>query len=224
MQVRFVGRRELAPDVMEFVFEPERAVEYVPGQYARFSFPFHIDDPRGKQHRTFSFTSHPSDKTISTIIRFDQPLSIYKEHLLRLEAGDTMHIDEPHGDAILPRVDTTPLVFVAQGIAIASYVSMLREVAASSLAHPISLFWTKRASDAGLETLITPEAKLRMRSDIIYPDRLTIDQLTHAITDKSLVYLSGSQTFVETIGEALEASGTPRERIIYDYDEGYPDL
>jgi hypothetical protein len=38
------------------------------------------------------------------------------------------------------------------------------------------------------------------------------------------VYLSGSQTFVETLGTELETTGTPRARLIYDYYDGYANL
>lgn len=223
--VVFVDRRELSPNVWEYSFRPLQPVPYTPGQYSRFTFPFHIDDPHGKQHRTFSFTSHPSEDTLRTLIRFDEPLSIFKQQLVQLVAGDHMHIDEPHGDAVLPRLGSTPLVFVAQGIAIASYISMLQEVRLQQLQHHIALFWAKRASDAGLESLLGSAPPLMHHTDIIYPDRLaTAPILAAATDDNTLLYLSGSQRFVETLGASLEHAGIPRERIIYDYYEGYDEL
>jgi ferredoxin-NADP reductase len=221
MEVSFLGKREVAPNVWEFRFQPKTAVEYVPGQYAWFTFPFHITDQRGKQHRTFTLTSHPSEPELRFITRLEEPYSVYKQHLRLLKPDDTMLIDEPHGDAILPRLATTPLVFVAQGIALASYVSMLLERERSELSRSITLLWARRSEDDRLENLIPGEIPDFERVDIHYPARLTAAEIQAKITPQSLTYLSGSQSFVESIGAELEAAGTPRERLIYDYYEGY---
>ena len=224
MELVFRSRVELTRGVWEYSFSTSHVVEYVPGQYARFTFPFHINDPRGKQHRTFTLTSHPSEQTIRFITRLERPLSVYKQHLAELQPGDTMLIDEPHGDAVLPRLSTTPLVFVAQGIAIASYLSVLTECARSDLAHPITLLWARRSEDNPLEKLIPGEMKHLRRVDLHYPDRLVVTDILAYTQPSSLIYLSGSQTFVETLGATLEAADVHRERLIYDYYEGYPDL
>lgn len=224
MRVHFQSRRELVPAVYEYVFKPDSSVEYVPGQYARFTFPFHVNDPHEKQHRTFTLISHPSDESIRFITRLEEPLSSYKHHLSNLLPGDVMYIDEPHGDAILPRLASTPLIFVAQGIALASYVSMLRECCLHGLTHPITLFWARRNGDDPLENLILGEVPNLARFDFHYPERLHATHITTHIQSNSLIYLSGSQHFVETLGAELEESGFPRERIIYDYYSGYATL
>ncbi|QQS19699.1 FAD-dependent oxidoreductase [Candidatus Saccharibacteria bacterium] len=224
MEVILEDKRTIAHNVCEFVFKPIKPVEYVPGQYARYTFPFHIDDPRDKQHRTFTLTSHPSDDDIRIITRLDPPLSVYKRCLLDLKPGKIMHIDEPRGDAVLPRLATTPLIFVAQGIALASYLSMLTECARSNLAHQITLLWARRSEDDALKKLIPCEVPHLTRIDTHYPDRLSARDILAHIKPASLIYLSGSQRFVETLGAALEADGMPRERLIYDYYSGYANL
>jgi ferredoxin-NADP reductase len=223
-RLTFTAKAERAPGVWEFCFMPEKPVEYVPGQYARFTFPFHIPDPRGKQHRTFTLISHPSEPDIRMLTRLEAPLSAYKQPLSALQPGDSMHIDEPHGDAVLPRLASIPLVFVAQGIGIASYISMLRERESSDLSRPITLLWARRSEDDRLENLIPGEIPGITRVDVRYPARLTTEQILAHTGPQSLIYLSGSQTFVETLGAALETAGIPRERIIYDYYSGYTDL
>ncbi len=222
-RVTLTDKKQLTHNVWELSFAPEQAIEYIPGQYARFTFLHQIADPRGKQHRTFSFTSHPSEPNIRFITRLDTPLSVFKQPLSELEPGASMLIDEPHGDAILPRLETTPVVFVAQGIALASYLSMLRDIALRELAHPVSLIWARRDEDSALSSRI-PEVTTLKRTDFVYPKRLEAARVTQEATPNSLIYLSGSQTFVEILGGALETSGIPRERIIYDYYSGYTDL
>lgn len=210
---------------------------FTPGQYAHFRFPFHIDDPHGKQHRTFTLTSMPNEPELRFIVRLDEPVSVYKRPLSELKPGDRMLMDDPLGDAVLPRL-ATRLLFVAQGIAIASYLSILKELKAKcarlDLAQehalgltwrsPVTLIWARRDADNSLENLIPAEIPNLKRVDIVYPARIDLTKLRHHVTKETLVYLSGSQSFVETLGTQLESSGTLRERIIYDYYEGYPDL
>ncbi|MFZ1249278.1 MAG: hypothetical protein WAQ24_03065 [Candidatus Saccharimonadales bacterium] len=240
MKLRFLAKAEKAKGVWEFTFAPEQPVHYIAGQYARFSFPFAIADPRGKQYRTFTLTSHPSENEIRFLARLEPPLSAFKTLLSTLTVGDAMHIDEPMGDAVLPRSSQTPLVFVAQGIALASYLSILHErerCARSDLAHvrersdlshsshgEIVLVWVRRGEDDRLESLIPGKIPHLRRIDIHYPLHATTEVILPMLSKDSLVYLSGSQVFVETLGAELEAAGVPRARLMYDYYSGYADL
>ena len=223
MNIVFTSRTERARGVWELSLTPEKPVEYTPGQYARLTFPFHIGKLDEVQHRTFTFISHPSQPYLRFITRIEAPLSPYKQQLLSLRPGATMHIDEPRGDAVLPRL-TTPLVFIAQGIALASYISMLTESVISGRSYPITLLWVRRSEDNPLEKLIPGEIPNLSRVDMQYPNRLSVSDILPHIQPNSLIYLSGSQTFVENLGLALEARGILRERLIYDYYEGYVDL
>lgn len=220
MQLAFVTKTEKAPKVWEFCFQSAEPVEYVPGQYSHLWLP-------GLTHeraRAFTWISHPSEPTLRFLTRYDQPASLYKQALFALQPGGMCKIDEPMGDAALPRTPTIPLVFVTQGIAIASYISIFTECARSDLSHPITLLWVRRSEDNSLEKLIPGEVPHLSRVDVHPPARLTAADILPHIQPSSLVYLSGSLTFVETLGAALEAANIPRERLIYDYYEGYPDL
>lgn len=220
MQLRYVQRRELANNVWEFWFTPEVAVEYTPGQYSHLT----LGTLPHERARAFTWTSHPSEPGLRFITRFKMPASGYKQALFALQPGDNCSIDEPMGDAVLPRLATTPVIFIAQGIALASYISMLTECARSDLPHQITLFWTRRSEDNSLEKLIPGEVQNLTRRDVLYPKRLAAADVLPFIQPISLLYLSGSQSFVETLATELEAASILRERIIYDYYEGYKDL
>jgi ferredoxin-NADP reductase len=219
-EVVFRSRTELAPLVWEFVFDVKKLAEYVPGQYARFRF----SDSVGLGHRTFTLTSHPTDRNISFIVRVDNPMSDYKAHLLSLQQGDKMQLDEPRGDAILPRLGSIPLVFVAQGIGIASYISILKEAALHDVENPMTLLWAHRSNENSILTDRSGLHKLINRIDFIKPTILTVEDILKVHAAEGLIYLSGGQRFVEDLGVDLENNGVPRERIVYDYYEGYTDL
>ena len=237
MQVTFIDRRQLCPGVWEYTFLPEVPVEYVPGQYAHFQLP-------GLPHeraRAFSLTSHPSENELQFITRLIQPLSVFKQTLSHLRAGDVILMDEPMGDSILPRLPGIPVVFVAQGIALASYLAMLTDLCERlDLAHSpqqrlalkscarsnlsqreVTLLWVRRGEDDPLENLIPGEIPHFQRVDVHYPSRLRAADVLPHVSDQSIVYLSGSQRFVESLGTKLEASGISRTRLVYDYYDGY---
>jgi ferredoxin-NADP reductase len=219
-EIVFLGRTELAPGVWKFDFRPLRPIEFVPGQYSHLA----LRSVPHERARAFTWISHPTEPVLSFITRLDNPASEYKQALFALQPGDPCHIDEPMGDAVLPRLATTPLVFAAQGIALASYVSIFTECVQSDLPHPITLFWARRGEDNPLEKLIPGEVPNLTRHNILYPERLSANDILAHVEPTSLLYLSGSQVFVETLGAELEVAGLLRERIIYDYYEGYASL
>lgn len=221
-EVLFESKQQVAPDVWEFCLRLPHSFEYLPGQYIHALLPSN-QDSRG-EYRTMSLTSHPSESQLRFITRIENQRSDYKSHLLNLKSGDVLWISQAMGDAILPRQVTTPLIFAAQGIAIASYIAILNECERSDLSHSITLFWTRRSEDNSLEMLIPGKNKHVTRYDYIYPTRLTAKDILKTITPETLVYLSGSQKFVETLGSELEKRSIARSRIIYDYYEGYADL
>ncbi len=217
----------LAQHVWEYCFTPASQIRYVPGQYAQFSFPSTAATATAlqeKPYRTFTLSSHPDDNSVRFLTRLDPPLSHYKNLLAALQPGDLMRMSEPLGDVVLPRLATTPLVFVAQGIALASYLSMLTECAAAKKAHAITLIWARQREDDPLAQCIPNNLPLLQRVDFHYPVSVGASTVLPHIQASSLIYLSGSQTFVETLGDDLESSGVSRSRLIYDYYEGYPEL
>lgn len=221
-EVVFDSRRLVAPHVWEFCLRPIHHFDYLPGQYVHVLLPGRGSAPG--EYRTMSLTSHPSESKLRFITRIETVHSSYKAQLLQLTSGDSLFISQAMGDAILPRLATTSLIFVAQGIALASYTALLTECERSDLAHPIALIWSRRGEDNPLDILIPGENKRVKRFDYIAPDRVTSDAIYTQLAPDALVYLSGSQTFVETLGSQLETRGVSRSRIIYDYYEGYSSL
>jgi hypothetical protein len=65
---------------------------------------------------------------------------------------------------------------------------------------------------------------LKLKQTILAPNRLTAQEIIDATPPNALVYLSGSQNFVEGLCADLTALGTPHEQIVFDYYDGYIDL
>jgi ferredoxin-NADP reductase len=182
-----------------------------------------LGDPRG-QSRTFSFTSLPSDPHVSFVVKFAIPISPYKQALQRLQPGDELRIDDSMGDLVLPKLASVPVVFVAGGIGIASFVSMVRQLLAAREERQVFLFYTLRGRQEYIFRDVFDSYPLSLKTVAIAPHRLTAQEIRDSVPPQSLVYLSGSQGFVEGLRTDLLALGTPSQQIAFDYFDGYVEL
>jgi ferredoxin-NADP reductase len=223
MQLSFVKREELSPSIWEYYFRPERPIDYVPGQYVDIALGDVQDDPRGKS-RVFTLTSLPTDELISFVLTFPEPHSIYKQHLELLQEGDPARCNNAMGDLILPKDPARPLVFIAGGIGIASYVSMLKKLLAKREERDIFLFYAMRSRYEQIFKDLTDSYPLRLKTIVIAPNRLTAQQIVDSTPPDALIYLSGSMRFVEGLRLSLEMLGRERNEIVFDYYDGYVEL
>lgn len=223
MQVFFERREELAPNIWQYWFRPERPVDFVPGQYADLHLLNVADDPRGAS-RTFSFTSLPSDELVTFVLKHFELQTPYKHALQGLQPGDSARLDGALGDLVLPKSAETPLVFMAGGIGLASFISMFKDLLARKEERPIFLFYALRSRREQIFRELYESYPLQLKNIIIAPNRLTAQEIKATTPPGALLYLSGSQKFVEGLQADLESLGTPREQIIFDYFDGYSEL
>jgi glycine betaine catabolism B len=222
MYIYFEQRRERVLGIWEYTFRPERPVDFVPGQYVNVYIP-DIIDPRGST-RTFSLTSLPDDPSLQFITKHFDLQSPYKGALQTFQVGDNARIGDAMGDLVLPKVSTIPLVFIAGGIGIASYISMLRSLIARREERPIFLFYAMRSKREQLFSDLLASYPFAFTSHIVAPNHLTAQEVRDTTPPHALIYLSGSQSFVERLQAEFEHLGTPRSQIVFDYYDGYADL
>jgi len=223
MKVFFERREELAPAIWRYYFRPERQVGFTPGQYADFHILQPLADPRG-QSRVFTLTSLPSDASVSFVAKFAAPLSSYKQALQALQPGDELRLDDAMGDLVLPKSATVPLVFVAGGIGMASFASMLQQLLGDREERSIFLFYGLRSGREHIFRELTTSYPLALKTIAVAPNRLTAQEIKDSTPPDALVYISGSQRFVEGLRIDLEQLGTPHEQIVFDYFDGYTEL
>jgi len=223
MRLSFVKREELVPTIWEYFFKPERPIDYVPGQYVDIFLDDVRDDPRGK-NRVFTLTSLPTDEFISFVVQFPEPHSIYKQHLELLQEGDPARCNNAMGDLILPKDPARPLVFIAGGIGVASYASMFKKLLAKREERPIFFFYALRSKYEQIFKDLTNAYPLQLKTVAIAPNRLTAKQIVDSTPPDALIYISGSQRFVEGLRLSLETLDKERNDIVFDYYDGYVDL
>jgi ferredoxin-NADP reductase len=151
--------------------------------------------------------------------------SAFKRSLAALRVGDEVEIEPPKGTFVLPDDSSHPLVFVAGGIGITAFRSMLRYATDEGLPHRITLIYSNhdRASAAFLDELEEIEQRnqnvrvvLTMTADESWPgERRRIDAPFLRDTlgsglDTARYLVAGPPAMVEGVRGELERPASSR--------------
>lgn len=235
MQVTLDHTKDEAANIRTFYFRPERPVHYTAGQFTELTVPHKKPDKRGVK-RWYTLSSSPTDEllTITTKYAGDDKSSTFKKALFGLKPGTELDMAEPMGDFVLPKLIQTPLVFVAGGIGITPYHSMLKWLHDTNETRPIKLLYGVRSEDEIVfqETF----AKAGIHATIIVSDpspawggergRLNAEMILDLSkpTDDTLVYVSGPEPMVEALEKDLKKAGLPKNRLVLDFFPNYTSI
>ena len=139
---RLIDRIQVADGTLAFAFERPAGFDFVAGQYLTITLhdPLYTDE-KGNS-RTFSIASPPQDAG-RLVIATRMTGSALKRSLVEAPLGTPVSIFGPAGDFTLGP-DPTPVVFIAGGIGITPFRSMLLDAAARGLLRPITLIYSNR--------------------------------------------------------------------------------
>lgn len=135
----FIKKEKVARDTFAFYFDRKNIdLKFIPGQYIKMRIPHENADERGTS-RSFSIASSPLNKeNIFIITKIIQ--SSFKKRLNNLSVGQKVEFFGPLGSFLFKEEDTTPRVFLAGGIGITPFLSMISYANEKKLQIPITLF------------------------------------------------------------------------------------
>ncbi len=126
MRIRLRERRSETADVMTFIFDlGGQPFEYQPGQFVFYELDsLEFPDERGNR-RHFTISSSPTEKGI---VMFTTRMrgSGFKETLRNAPIGYELSIGTPAGHFVVPEEETRHHAFIAGGIGVTPYRSILR--------------------------------------------------------------------------------------------------
>lgn len=139
---KLISKKEVARDTMEFRFEKPEGLEFRAGN----SFDWTIVNPsetdKEGNTRTFSTLSTPTDRYIGFATRMRD--TAYKRVLKNADPGLEIKIEGPFGTFFLHKDELKPAVFLAGGVGITPFMSILRDVSEKKLSHKIFLFYSNK--------------------------------------------------------------------------------
>ncbi len=229
--------RQISPHAYDFVFAPNRKPAFAPGQYMEWTLAHEEPDSRGNR-RYFTIASAPTEPDLHLGVRFNDPSSSYKEALLEMEHGDEIIAGQLAGDFTLPKNPNQRLVFIAGGIGITPFRSMIKYLLDTRQRRPITLFYgastvhdfvyqevfDQAERKLGIRTIYVAEKSEDLRpgwaglTGLIRPEMIR----TYAPHYRgSIFYISGPNRMVDAVKEMLDKMGIPGNQIKTDFFSGY---
>src|SRR5438874_4536736 len=120
-----------------------RELDFTPGQYFWVTLvdpPY--DDDKGPRRHITVVTSPNERGVLGLCTRLRD--SAFKRSLAELPVGAEVEVEQPKGNFVLPEETDRPYVFVAGGIGITVFHSMLRYIAEEGLPYRVTLVYSNR--------------------------------------------------------------------------------
>jgi len=221
--LELVEKTKLAPNIYDFAFKSDKKISFRPGQYMEWTLGDIAFNFRGNR-RTFTIASSPKNKEVHIGVRFYDSSSKFKQKLLSMEKGDVVHGGQVAGDFVLPKDENKKLVFVAGGIGITPFISMLSFLTDTNSKRDVSLYYfVNQKEDLVYTDIFNKAEKIGLKLiPMIGPDaRLSNDILQKYTRDflNSEFYLSGPPAMVRIYKKELKKLSV--KKIHTDYFSGY---
>jgi len=223
-----------ATGAYDFVFRPDRRLSFAAGQYLEWTLPVEQPDRRGNR-RYFTIASAPSEGEIRLGVKFSPNGSAFKRELADLRPGEQIVASQLAGSFVLPRNAGRKLCFIAGGIGITPFRSMLKQLIDSGERRDIVvLYGCGSASEVAYRGVLEVAAEqlgTRIHVAVLNPNGASPD-MTIGMIDEDVVrtqvpdlaqrtfYLSGPMPMVNALRQTLRDLGVHPWHIRTDFFPG----
>ena len=152
--------------------------------------------------------------------------SAFKQKLEHMKPDSTILAGHLAGHFTLPKDESKKLAFLAGGIGVTPFRSMVAELVKASKKRDAVLVYSANTSDEiAFKDYFAKASSVGLRTEYIIKDHLDDKKLTKLLPDLKdrRVYLSGPYGFVNTVEAALLRLGANPSNIVTDYFPGYGD-
>jgi ferredoxin-NADP reductase/Na+-translocating ferredoxin:NAD+ oxidoreductase RnfD subunit len=167
VQLTLRRKRKIAANTVDFVFKPSHQLAFEPGQYMEFTLAHQGPDSRGNR-RYFTLASSPTEENLHLGVRFYSQGSSFKRAMYSLDNHTKMLAGQVAGDFTLPEDPNEKLVFIAGGIGITPFRSMLKYLTDIKEPRDIVLFYANKTADEIAYTDVLNQAQTLPGTRIFY--------------------------------------------------------
>ena len=236
MRIHLKERRFETAEVISFIFDlGGQPFEYRPGQFAFFDLDtLDFPDERGNR-RHFTLSSSPTEKGI-TMFTTRMRGSGFKETLRNAPLGYEVSIGVPAGLFVIPEDNTRSHVFIAGGIGVTPYRSILRHaVDTKTPMNALMLYFNHSSADIVFRQELEDIARQVTTFSLVHvlsePEPGWAGErgkLNEALLrkwvpnlDQRLFWISGPPSMVMAYKALIKQTGVPDESIRTDHFTGY---
>jgi ferredoxin-NADP reductase len=227
-------KREVAKGTLLVLFAVESYPPYRPGSYFWVELPDrgHHDEKGLRRH--ISLVTSPTEAGVvglATRLRD----TAFKRTLAELEVGNEVQVEEPKGSFLLPEDTSVDYVFVAGGIGITVFRSMLRYIADKTLPYRVTLVYSNRDRESaafldeleelerridGLQVVLTMTEQEGWEGESRRIDAGVLRELLGGLDDRQF-FVAGPPPMAEGVSGSLLAAGVAEEQVSTDGFSGY---
>lgn len=230
MQIKIKDIKKRTKDTFSLIFEKPEGFAFYAGQYLDVELP--VYDKKYGSSRNFTISSSPTEDFL--MITTKKGGTLFKKFMASLKPGDTITASHPAGTFILD--ETEPAVFLAGGIGITPFRSMVKYVLDKSLSTPITLIysnsdedfifkkeldsWQKHLPNLTIYYIVTNKAG-RLNEEKLQQLYPRFAKRAKPYTLNPIFYLAGKPSMVDDFEEILLRLGVDSTNIRTDRFDGY---
>ena len=236
MRAKIKEKREVAKGTLLVTFDLlGEEVDFTPGQYFFVTLPDVGDQDDKGLRRHITVVTSPNEKgVLGFATRMRE--SAFKRSLGELPVGTNVEVEPPKGSFALPENASRPLVFVAGGIGITVFRSMLRYIREEGLPYRVTLIFSNRDRESTafvdeLEELGQEISNFRLiltmtqdpgwEGETRKIDSQFLRDYLGADLNENTFLVAGPPAMVEGVQEALDEAGVEEENVIAERYSGY---
>jgi len=232
-----IRREEVAEGTMAFHFEKRSGFAFKAGQSADLTLIDPPDTDAEGNTRTFSIASPPFENELVFTTRMRD--TAFKRSLKNLPLATEVKIGSAAGSFTLHKNPAKPAVFLAGGIGITPFFSMVRQADHDRLPHKLYLFYSnRRPEDAAflgsLQTLETTNPNFRLictmtemskskkewKGETVLIDKEMLSRHL-AVLQGPIYYIAGPPPMVAAMRQTLVSAGIEEDDIRAEDFAGY---
>jgi NAD(P)H-flavin reductase len=210
-------------DVMTFIFELDKPINYVPGQFCVIKM-----DGFEKEH-PFTFVKPANGKKIEFTIK---SMGEFTEAMHNMNIGDKIEVKEPEGESLnFDKSVKEDVVFLAGGSGITPFMAALRYMIQEDMKNQATLIFSNRKKEDIIFEKELEEMSKKYRIKVIHTltkdnedsfkykhghiDKEMLETYIQNI-DKKIIYICGPPGMVEDLRKKLKEMGVDESAIRWE--------